>query len=86
MYKNDLFSVLDSMISQGANNEALHNFMGRGRSRKGVLEGDLVQGELEMGAVSALITKLESASEIITDLVQTYKAAKQSLTKSNFLS
>ena len=86
IFKNDLFSILDAMINRGATNEELRSFMGKGRSKLGVLEGDLVQGELEMGAISASINKLESANEIIIDLVQTYKEAKQKLTENDFLS
>ena len=59
--------------------------MGKGRSKKGVFEGDLVQGELEMGAISALISKQESVNEIIDDLVKTYKAAKLKLINNDFL-
>ncbi len=86
MFKNELYFQLDAMISKGASSEELRSFMGRGRSKKGVFEGDLAQGELEMGAVSSLINKKESAQEIISELVKTYIEARKKLIENNFLS
>jgi enoyl-[acyl-carrier protein] reductase II len=85
MFKNDLYIQLNAMINNGASSDELRIFMGKGRSKKGVFEGDLVQGELEMGAISALISKQESVNEIIDDLVKTYKAAKLKLINNDFL-
>ncbi len=86
MFKNELYFQLDAMISKGASSEELRTFMGRGRSKKGVFEGDLAQGELEMGAVSSLINKKETAQEIISELVKTYIEARKKLIENNFLS
>jgi enoyl-[acyl-carrier protein] reductase II len=86
MFKNELYFQLDAMISKGASSEELRTFMGRGRSKKGVFEGDLAQGELEMGAVSSLINKKETAQEIINELVKTYIEARKKLIENNFLS
>lgn len=85
MFKNDLYIQLNAMINNGASSDELRIFMGKGRSKKGVFEGDLVQGELEMGSISALISKQESVNEIIDDLVKTYKAAKLKLINNDFL-
>ncbi len=85
MFKNELYLQLNAMINNGASSDDLRSFMGKGRSKKGVFEGDLVQGELEMGAISALISKQESVNEIIDDLVKTYKAAKLKLINNDFL-
>ncbi len=86
MFKNELYFQLDAMISKGVSSEELRTFMGRGRSKKGVFEGDLAQGELEMGAVSSLINKKETAQEIISELVKTYIEARKKLIENNFLS
>jgi enoyl-[acyl-carrier protein] reductase II len=86
MFKNELFLQLDDLIHKGVSVEEIRSFMGKGRSKKGVFEGDLVQGELEMGAVSALITKTESAQDIIAHLVESYKAARKTLINHDFLS
>ena len=63
----------------------MKELLGKGRSKKGILEGDLVQGELEIGEISALLNKVETAQEIINDFVTTYAAAKRNLTYQNLL-
>jgi enoyl-[acyl-carrier protein] reductase II len=86
MFKNNLYEKLEDLISKGTHSDELKSFMGKGRSKKGVFEGDLMEGELEMGAISSLITKTESAKEIITNLVETYQMARKSLVNNDFLS
>lgn len=85
MFKNELYQQLDALISKGASADEIRSFMGKGRSKKGVFEGDLAQGELEMGAISALIDKTESVQDIITNLVETYITARNTLINQNFL-
>jgi enoyl-[acyl-carrier protein] reductase II len=79
MYKNALFTAVDTLIQQGKSVEEIKAFMGKGRSRMGVFEGNLAEGELEMGAVSALVHQKETAAQIIQHLVDTYGQAKQRL-------
>lgn len=55
--------------SNGASILELNRLLGSGRCKKGVFEGDLVNGELEIGQIAAKINKLESAEEIITNIV-----------------
>jgi enoyl-[acyl-carrier protein] reductase II len=56
----------------GASIQELSEFLGSGRCKKGVFEGDLVEGELEIGQISAKINKIESAQDIITDITNGY--------------
>lgn len=85
MFKNELYHQLDALISKGASADEIRSFMGKGRSKKGVFEGELAQGELEMGAISALVGKTESVQDIITNLVETYITARNTLINQNFL-
>ncbi len=48
--------------------------MGRGRAKKGMFEGDLVEGELEIGQVAAQIDSILPAAEIIEEFIATYNA------------
>ncbi|GAB4320339.1 MAG: nitronate monooxygenase [Bacteroidales bacterium] len=63
----------------GAGKEELSNLLGRGRARKGMFDGDLEQGELEIGQVSAFLSKMKPAGEIINDIVNEYNQALKDL-------
>lgn len=66
---NDFSMAVIEAENRGASAEELSELLGRGRAKKGIFEGDLSQGELEIGQVASMILKEESAAEIILDLV-----------------
>ncbi|QQS50643.1 MAG: nitronate monooxygenase [Bacteroidota bacterium] len=77
-----LNSFANQVMEAEANGASIHQLaelLGSGRCKKGVFEGDLEQGELEIGQVAALIHKKESALEIIDHIVHTYSEALQKL-------
>ena len=49
--------------------------LGRGRAKKGIFEGDLEEGELEIGQVSAIISRRQSVAEVMNELVESYRQA-----------
>jgi enoyl-[acyl-carrier protein] reductase II len=73
MIKNSFYSELEALYSQNASAEELKAHLGRGRAKKGILEGDLIDGELEIGQVSAYLEKIEPAGHIVRDMVNSYK-------------
>ena len=62
---------------QGATLEQLQALLGRGRAKKGMFEGDLDEGELEIGQVSALIKKIQPAAEIIKEIWDEFETVLQ---------
>lgn len=75
LVKNAFYDeVLDS-YKRGSSIEELRDLLGKGRAKKGIFEGDLIEGELEIGQVASLIDKIESSAEIINDLVKEYNEA-----------
>lgn len=58
----------------GADAQALRDLLGRGRAKRGMREGDLMEGELEIGQVSALLDDLPRAGQLVDQLVQEFKA------------
>jgi enoyl-[acyl-carrier protein] reductase II len=66
--------------NRGDSKAELEQLLGRGRAKKGMFEGDLQNGELEIGQVSAIIKSIESAQDIVTEVwneyVQTLAALK----------
>lgn len=69
---NDFGNQVIDAETKGASINELAELLGSGRCKRGVFEGDLDGGELEIGQVAALINKMESAEEIIADIFESY--------------
>ena len=68
LLKNHFFKQIQEAEDSGATAEELQQILGRGRAKKGMFEGDLIEGELEVGQVSALIKTIQPASEIVQEI------------------
>ena len=79
MIKNKFFLTVQEAESRGASKEELSNLLGRGRSRLGMFEGDLDEGELEIGQVAATFDRIQSAFEIVDELWNEYLETKGKL-------
>jgi len=66
---NDFSRAVTDAENKGASIEELQTLLGRGRAKKGIFEGDLNEGELEIGQISSMIKKEETVAEIFRDLV-----------------
>ena len=73
LLRNPFADKIEEMENAGESNEKIAEFLGKGRAMKGMFEGDLIEGELEIGQVSSLISNTKSALEIINALVEDYK-------------
>lgn len=80
LIKNDFFKRVNQAELNGASSEELTSLLGRGRAKKGMFEGDLIEGELEIGQVSAGIKEIKPAAivlnEIYEDFVKTINQLK----------
>ena len=72
LLKNSFYEKVKEMESRGASKEELVALLGKGRAKKGMHEGDVEEGELEIGQVSGLIDTVPSVSDIIKNLLQVY--------------
>ncbi len=68
LLKNNFFKMISEAELKGATKEELSKILGHGRAKKGMLEGDLDEGELEIGEVAALIKDIKPASEIVKEI------------------
>jgi enoyl-[acyl-carrier protein] reductase II len=68
LIKNKFFNEVQEAELRGATTEELQQLLGRGRAKKGMFEGDLDAGELEIGQVSALLKSIQPASAIIDEV------------------
>lgn len=72
MMKNKFYEEILALYSNGSSSDLLTKHLGKGRAKKGMFEGDLEQGELEIGQVSSQINEIKSVSEIIKDIIQDF--------------
>jgi enoyl-[acyl-carrier protein] reductase II len=79
LLKNNFFETIHNAITQGATPEQQKEILGRGRAKKGMFEGDLIEGELEIGQISGLIDSIDSVDKIIKDIITEYREALEEL-------
>jgi enoyl-[acyl-carrier protein] reductase II len=79
LLKNSFYSEVEKIENIGATREELAELLGKGRAKKGMFEGDIENGELEIGQVSALINEIKPVKSIIEDLILEYRTAKQQI-------
>jgi enoyl-[acyl-carrier protein] reductase II len=79
LIKNKFFERVQEAEQTGASKEALRELLGVRRSKRGMFEGDLEEGELEIGQVSAAVKKIQPAAEIVNEIWHEYKALKMKL-------
>lgn len=85
LLKNDFFNRVHELETKGASSEELVNLLGRGRAKKGMFEGDLEEGELEIGQISGDINSIITAKEVIDQLILEYNATIDLMAKSKFV-
>jgi enoyl-[acyl-carrier protein] reductase II len=79
LIKNEFYYKVKEAENNCSDKETLQNILGRGRAKKGMFEGDLVEGELEIGQIAANINKIKSAHTILNELVADYNQTIQHL-------
>ena len=83
LLKNPFFDQVQEAYQKCATTEELNELLGRGRAKRGMFEGDLSEGELEIGQVAGLINEIKSAGEIVTEIIAEFKQAKNLQTSDN---
>ena len=81
LIKNPFYNKVAEAYEKGSSKEELIQLLGRGRAKKGMFEGDLENGELEIGQISGLIHSIKPAGEIIKEIVEEFRIAKQEVLK-----
>jgi len=82
LLKNPFFHQVQEAENRGASKEELEQLLGRARAKTGMFEGNLAEGELEIGQVSAQINAIQPAADIVLELIQTFEQTLQQLSAS----
>ncbi len=76
LLKNKFFEQVTDLYATNPTKEELINLLGRARAKKGMFEGDLEEGELEIGQISGLIHDIKPAAEIVRNIIIEFEEAK----------
>jgi len=82
--KNDFYAKVAEAEQKGAAAEELREILGRARAKRGMFEGDLAEGELEIGQISGLIHNIKPAAEIVKEIIDEFNQTCSSLGKLKF--
>ena len=84
LLKNPFYNKILGAYEKGVTLEELKSLLGRGRAKKGIFEGNLIEGELEIGQVSAQIEDVKSVKAIMEDLITQYQDVKYNINNFDF--
>ena len=84
LIKNKFYQDLQELYAKCPTKEELSQFLGRARAKRGMFEGDLIEGELEIGQVAGLIHEIKPAAEILLEIMNDFEDARKEVTKFDF--
>lgn len=84
MIKNEFYKQVQEAEDRGASAEEIKTLLGRGRSKKGIFEGDLVEGELEIGQIASLIKDLPLAEDVVKSIITEFNTSAKALSGISF--
>ena len=79
LIKNELYAKIAEAESRGAEADELRQLLGRAASKRGIFEGDLTNGELEIGQIVGAIREVKSVAEIMDDIITDFEETKRRL-------
>ncbi len=84
LIKNQFFEQVNEAECRGASPEEMREILGKGRAKQGMFEGKLEEGELEIGQVASLISKIQPVEEIISQIKEEYQEAMTQLQSTKY--
>lgn len=79
LIKNDFYRKVQEMEDNGASADELRELLGRGRAKRGIFNGDMSEGELEIGQISSLIREIVTAETVVKEMVEEYNETVKGL-------
>lgn len=75
LIKNDFYKRIEEAEQKGASADEVKALLGKGRAKKGIFEGDLYEGELEIGQAASQLRQLQTVDEVMKELIEDYRMA-----------
>lgn len=79
LIKNNFYQQVAQAEANGATPEQLQQLLGRGRAKKGMFEGDMDEGELEIGQIASLLDAIKPAADVVHQIIEEFNVAKTNL-------
>ena len=77
LVKNHFYNQVQELYQQNPTVEEIKELLGRARAKKGMFEGDLDNGELEIGQIAGIINEIKPAKQVLKEIVQEFEAVKK---------
>ncbi len=84
LIKNEFYKQVQEAEDRGASPEEIKTLLGKGRAKKGIFEGDLIEGELEIGQIASLIKDLPLAGDVVKSIIAEFNAGVKALSGISF--
>ena len=79
LIKNKFYQEIQELYKNNPTKQELIGLLGRARAKKGIFEGDLDNGELEIGQIAGIINEISSAKDILEEIISDFESAKSLL-------
>ena len=79
LIKNEFYKQIKEAEQRGASDDEIRELLGKGRAKKGIFEGDIFEGELEIGQAASMLRRLQSVDEVMKDLLEEYDRALKTI-------
>jgi enoyl-[acyl-carrier protein] reductase II len=77
LIKNKFYQQIQELYENNPTKEELEDLLGRARAKKGIFEGDLINGELEIGQIAGIINEISSAKDILEEIIYDFELTKK---------
>ncbi|RTY77963.1 nitronate monooxygenase [Flavobacterium sp. LS1P28] len=84
LIKNKFYQDVQHLYESGPTKEEIVSLLGRARAKRGMFEGDVIEGELEIGQIAGIIHAIRPAGEIVQEMISDFELAKREVLNFNF--
>lgn len=84
LVKNKFYDDVQRLYEKCPTKEELITLLGRARAKRGMFEGDLIEGELEIGQIAGIINEIKSAKDVVNDMITDFDEARKEVMKFDF--
>ena len=75
LVKNDFYKQVEEAEKRGASTDEMRDLLGKGRAKKGIFEGDIFEGLIEIGQAASMLKQLQTVDEVMKELAEEYEEA-----------